>query len=40
MPPVRLFDLGGVVATAGLTLAFAVNAVRNATALYREESRG
>jgi archaetidylinositol phosphate synthase len=35
--PVRLFDIGGVVAAAGLTMAFCVNAVHNARRLYREE---
>ena len=33
----RLFDLGGAVAIAGLLLAFAVSALRNGAALYREE---
>ena len=32
-----LLDVGGVVATAGLGLAFVVSAVRNTVALYREE---
>jgi archaetidylinositol phosphate synthase len=32
-----LFDLGGAIATAGLLTAFAVSAVRNGMALYREE---
>jgi phosphatidylglycerophosphate synthase len=37
--PYRLFDIGGVCATAGLMAIFAVNAVRNTVALYREETR-
>ena len=37
--PWRLFDIGGACATAGLLVIFAVNAVRNAAALYREETR-
>jgi archaetidylinositol phosphate synthase len=32
-----LFDLGGAIAAAGLLVAFAVSAVRNGAALYREE---
>lgn len=36
--PVRLFDLGGVIAAVGMTLAFVVTAVRNTIALYREET--
>jgi phosphatidylglycerophosphate synthase len=36
---VRLFDLGGIVAIAGLTLAFIVSAVRNTLALYAAEPR-
>jgi len=35
--PVRLFDVAGVVATAGLTTAFATAAIRNARALHRAE---
>jgi phosphatidylglycerophosphate synthase len=34
---VRLFDLGGAVATVGLVLAFIVAALRNTRALYRDE---
>lgn len=34
---VRLFDLGGVIAIAGLAFAFVVAAVRNTRALYRAE---
>ena len=37
--PYRLFDIGGVCASAGLVVIFVVNAVRNAAALYREETR-
>jgi phosphatidylglycerophosphate synthase len=36
--PFRLFDLAGAAASAGLALAFIVNAVRNTVALYREET--
>lgn len=35
--PFRLFDLGGVVAVAGLLTAFVSASLRNTTALYREE---
>jgi phosphatidylglycerophosphate synthase len=35
--PTRLFDVGGVVATAGLIAAFVVNGIRNTRRLYREE---
>ena len=38
MGPYRLFDLGAVAASVGLAVAFVVNAVRNAVALYREET--
>jgi len=37
--PYRLFDVGGVCATAGLVMVFVVNAVRNTVSLYREETR-
>jgi phosphatidylglycerophosphate synthase len=37
--PWHLFDVGGVGATIGLAVIFVVNAVRNAAALYREETR-
>ena len=37
--PYRLFDVGGLCATAGLVAIFLVNAVRNSAALYREETR-
>jgi archaetidylinositol phosphate synthase len=37
--PWRLFDVGGLCASAGLVVVFAVNAARNAIALYREETR-
>jgi archaetidylinositol phosphate synthase len=36
---VRLFDLGGIVAIAGLALAFIVSAVRNTIALYAADPR-
>ena len=36
--PYRLFDVGGVCASAGLVLVFVINAVRNTVALYREET--
>jgi phosphatidylglycerophosphate synthase len=36
--PYRLFDVGGLCASAGLAVVFVVNAVRNAVALYREET--
>ena len=36
--PYRLFDVGGVCASAGLVVVFVVNAVRNTVALYREET--
>jgi phosphatidylglycerophosphate synthase len=36
--PVRLFDLGALIAAVGMTLAFVVTAVRNTIALYREEA--
>jgi len=36
--PYRLFDIGALGASAGLAVAFVVNAVRNAVALYREEA--
>lgn len=35
--PVRLFDLGGVIAVAGMVLAFAVSSIRNARELARAE---
>jgi phosphatidylglycerophosphate synthase len=35
--PFQLFDVGGVVASAGLAITFVVNAVRNTIALYHEE---
>lgn len=35
--PVMLFDIGGIVAVVGMTLAFVVSAVRNVRQLYREE---
>jgi phosphatidylglycerophosphate synthase len=36
--PYRLFDVGGLCASSGLVVVFVVNAVRNAVALYREET--
>ena len=35
----RLFDLGGLIAIAGMAFALTVNVIRNATALAREEPR-
>jgi phosphatidylglycerophosphate synthase len=35
--PFRLFDIGGAVALAGMAIAFAISAVRNARTLYRAE---
>lgn len=35
--PMRLFDVGGIVATAGLAMAFVVSSIRNARALYLAE---
>jgi archaetidylinositol phosphate synthase len=37
VPPMRLFDAGGLVAIAGLTVVFVVSAVRNTLALRRAE---
>lgn len=37
--PVRLFDLGGVIAAGGMVLAFVVMAARNTRALYLEETK-
>lgn len=37
--PYRLFDIGGLCASAGLVIVFVINAVRNTAALYREETR-
>lgn len=36
---VRLFDLGGAIATAGMVLTFVINAALNVRALYLEETR-
>jgi phosphatidylglycerophosphate synthase len=36
--PYRLFDVGGLCASSGLVIVFVVNGVRNAVALYREET--
>jgi hypothetical protein len=35
--PMRLFDVGGIVATAGLAIAFVVSSIRNTRALYLAE---
>jgi hypothetical protein len=35
--PMRLFDIGGVVATLGLGIAFVVSSIRNTRALYIAE---
>ena len=37
LPPMRLFDAGGVVAIAGLAIVFVASALRNTRALYRAE---
>ena len=37
LPAMRLFDIGGLVALAGLAIVFVVSAVRNTRALYRAE---
>jgi phosphatidylglycerophosphate synthase len=37
--PVRLWDLGGIVGAAGMVIAFAVSASRNARVLYLQETR-
>ena len=37
MGPYRLFDIGGVVASLGMAVAFIVNAIRSTAVLYREE---
>ena len=37
LPPIQLFDVGGVVALVGLAVVFVVSAVRNTRALYRAE---
>jgi phosphatidylglycerophosphate synthase len=37
LPPMRLFDVGGIVAIAGLAIVFIVSAVRNTCALYLAE---
>ena len=39
IPPVRLWDLGGVIGAAGMVGAFAVSSARNARMLYLEETR-
>jgi phosphatidylglycerophosphate synthase len=35
--PIRLFDIGGIIATSGLVIAFIVSSVRNTRALYLAE---
>ena len=37
LPPMQLFDVGGLVASAGLAIVFIVSALRNTRALYRAE---
>jgi phosphatidylglycerophosphate synthase len=37
--PIRLWDLGGVIAACGMTVAFIVSSSRNTRALYLEETR-
>jgi phosphatidylglycerophosphate synthase len=39
MPPVRLWDLGGVIGAAGMIAAFVVTSARNTRVLYLEETR-
>ena len=39
LAPVRLWDLGGVIAAVGMTVAFVVSSSRNGFALYLEETR-
>ena len=39
LAPVKLWDLGGVIAAVGMTVAFVVASTRNGFALYREETR-
>jgi archaetidylinositol phosphate synthase len=39
LPPVRLWDLGGVIAAAGMTGTFLISSMRNIKALYVEETR-
>jgi archaetidylinositol phosphate synthase len=36
--PMRLWDLGGVIAAIGMTVTFLISSVRNITALYHEET--
>jgi phosphatidylglycerophosphate synthase len=38
LPALKLFDIGGAAAAAGLTMTFGVMAARNGVALYREET--
>jgi hypothetical protein len=37
--PVRLWDLGGVIGSAGMAAAFITSSMRNGKALYAEETR-
>ncbi len=39
LPPMRLWDLGGVIGSVGMVGAFVVSATRNSRALYLEETR-
>lgn len=39
MPPVRLWDVGGILGAAGMIVAFVVSAARNSRTLYLEETR-
>ncbi len=39
MPPVRLWDLGGVIGAASMVGAFVATSMKNVRALYREETR-
>jgi hypothetical protein len=39
LPPMRLWDLGGVIGAAGMVLAFVVTSARNVRALYLEETK-
>ena len=39
LAPVKLWDLGGVIATVGMSVAFVVSSSRNGFALYLEETR-
>jgi hypothetical protein len=39
LAPVKLWDLGGVIAAVGMAVAFVVSSSRNGFALYLEETR-